>query len=487
MQLLTDSRYGYFRDELYYLACAQHLDWGYVDQPPLIALIAWFARHVFGDSLLGLRLLPGLAGAAMVWLTGQTARQLGGGRWAQGFAALCAFLAPIFLLLDRWLSMNAFEPLFWLGCSYLVIRIVKTGDQQLWIWFGVLAGLGLENKYSIAVFAMGLVVGLLLTPARQALRKKWIWIGGAIAFLIFLPNLIWNIQHQWPFLELMRNIRASGRDIDMAPLQFLGTQVLIMSPIALPVWLAGLSYFLVSKNGKAYRALGWAFVITLGTFIVLHGKLYYPAPAYPMLFSAGAVAIEGWIAGPARAWLKPALVAVLILLTVPLVPLVMPVLPIDTFLTYQTKLPFSSPRTEKSHLKAALPQHFADEFGWQEMVAKVARIYVSLPPDQRAQAAIFGGNYGECAAIDFFGPKYGLPRCISGHQNYFFWGPGSATGEVVIMLGARPDRARSRFREVQVVDMLDDPYNQIESDPVLLCRGLKQDLRQLWPKLKSWD
>ena len=486
-QLLTDSRYGYFRDELYYLACSQHLDWGYVDQPPLIAAVAWFARHIFGESLLGLRLLPALAGAVLVWLAGAMARQLGGGRWAQAFAALCAFAALIFLLLDHWLTMNAFEPLFWMGCAWLVIRIIQTGEQRLWIWFGAMAGLGLQNKYATALFLGGVVVGLLVTRERKALRYRWIWIGGAIAILIFLPNLIWNIQHHWPFLELMRNIRASGRDIRMGPLQFLATQVLIMSPITLPVWLAGLWYFFFSPQGKAYRPLGWAFLITLGTLIVLHGKLYYPAPAYPMLFSAGAVAIEGWLARPARAWLKPVAVAVLILATLPLVPVVMPVLPIDAYLRYQDHLPFTVPRAEKSHLRAALPQHFADEFGWQEMVAKVARVYKDLPAADRARAVIFGGNYGLCGAIDFFGPKYELPRCISGHQNYFLWGPGSATGAVVIMLGASPERARSRFRDVQVVAMLNDPYNQLEADPILLCRGLNQPLRELWPKLKVWD
>ena len=485
--LLTASRYGYFRDELYYLACAQHLDWGYVDQPPLIAGIAWFARHVFGESLLGLRLLPAVAGAALVWLTGATARELGGKRWAQGFAAVCVFVAPIFLLLDRWLTMNAFEPVIWLGCAYLVIRIIKSGEQRLWIWFGVLAGLGLENKYATALFAAGLIAGLLLSRERKALRYRWIWIGGGIAFAIFLPNLIWNIQHHFPFLELMRNIRASGRDIQMGPLQFLATQVLIMSPIALPVWLAGLGYLFFSPQGKAYRVIGWGFFITLGTLMALNGKLYYPAAAYPMLFSAGAVAIEEWAARRGGAWPKPLAMGLLLVGTLPLGPVVLPVLPVDTFLRYQDKLPFVVPRTEKSHLQAALPQHFADEFGWQDMVAKVANIYNGLPPEERARTAIFGRNYGECGAVDFFGPKYGLPRCISGHQNYFLWGPGGATGEIMIVLGERVDRAKPQFREVQVAAMLDDPYNQLEAGPILFCRGLKQDLRELWPKLKLWD
>jgi len=230
LQLLTANRYGYFGDEFYHMACGEHMAWGYVDQPPLIALLAWLTRTLLGTSLFSIRLLPALAGLLTIWLTGLMVHELGGGRFAQGLAALCSACAGIYLILDHLFTMNAFEPLFWMGCAYVVIRIVKTGNQKLWLWFGVIAGIGLENKYSMAVFGFGVVVGLLLTRERRAFADKWIWIGGLIAFVIFLPNLIWNVQHKFPFLELMHNIRASGRDLPFTPLGYIRAQVLMMTP-----------------------------------------------------------------------------------------------------------------------------------------------------------------------------------------------------------------------------------------------------------------
>jgi len=262
LHLYAGRHYGYFCDELYYLACARHLAWGYVDQPPLIALVVAIVRAVLGDSLAAIRFLPALAGAGKVLLTGRIARELGGKRFAQGLAALCALAAPGFLALDCLLTMNAFEPLFWMGCAWLVIRIVRTGDTRLWLWFGLLAGIGLENKHSMLIFGFGVVAGLLLTPERRFLRTKWLWIGGLVAFLIFLPNLLWNIQYHFPFLELQANIRRSGRNVDLTPLAFLGQEILAMLPMSAPIWLAGLWFFFFRPEGKPFRALGWAWLAT---------------------------------------------------------------------------------------------------------------------------------------------------------------------------------------------------------------------------------
>src|SRR5690348_7561927 len=256
VHLYAGRHYGYFVDELYYLACSRHLDWGYVDQPPLIAFVTWLARSLFGDSLAAIRFFPAVAGAGEVALTGLIARELGGGRFAQGLAALATLCAPGILAGDNLLSMNAFEPLFWMGCAWLLIRMVKTGNPKLWIWFGFLAGFGLENKYSMLIFGAGIVFGLLLTPERRLLANRWLWIGGAIAFLIFLPNLLWNIQHHFPFLEIQANIRRSGRDVPLGPLAFFAQEILTMHPLALPIWLAGLWFYFFSKSGKPFRALG---------------------------------------------------------------------------------------------------------------------------------------------------------------------------------------------------------------------------------------
>jgi 4-amino-4-deoxy-L-arabinose transferase-like glycosyltransferase len=248
--------YGYFVDELYYLACSKHLAWGYVDQPPLIALVVFMVRMVLGSSLFALRLLPAMAAASEVLLTALIARELGGRRFAQALAGLGVLVAPGILGIDGFLSMNAFEPLFWMGCAWLVIRIVRTGNQRLWIWFGVVAGIGLENKYSMLLFGAGIVLGLVLTAERRLLASPWPWVGFAIALAIFLPNLLWNIEHHFPFLELQANIRRSGRDVPLGPLAFFGQEIEAMQPLSLPVWLAGLWFFFGAESGKRFRAFG---------------------------------------------------------------------------------------------------------------------------------------------------------------------------------------------------------------------------------------
>src|SRR5215831_14332738 len=295
VHLYAGRHYGYFVDELYYLACSRHLDWGYVDQPPLIALIAWIARSLFGDSLPAIRFLPALAGAGEVALAALIARELGGKRFAQGLAALATLVAPGILAIDNLLSMNAFEPLFWMGCAWVLIRLVKTGNQKLWIWFGIVAGFGLENKYSMLIFGAGIAFGLLVTRQRRVLASPWLWIAGAIALLIFLPNLLWNIQHHFPFLELQANIRRSGRDVPLPPLTFFGQEILSMHPLSLPLWVAGLGFFFVSTSGKSFRALGWAWVFTAAVIVTLSPRVYYLYPAFPILFAGGAVVWEVWL------------------------------------------------------------------------------------------------------------------------------------------------------------------------------------------------
>lgn len=278
IQLFTASRYGIFRDELYYLACAEHLDWGYVDQPPLIALVAWFARHVFGKSLIGLRLLPAIAGAALVWLTGAITCEMGGGRFAQAVAALAVIIVPVYLLMNHWLTMNTFEPLIWMAAVWCVVRAANRDQPRYWLWFGVLAGLGMETKYTVAFFVIGIVAGLLLTPERRFLKSRWIWIGALVSLLIFLPNLIWLVRHDFPFLELMHNIRASGRDVVRSPLAFIADQALIVNPILFPLWAGGLLWLFFgnhsanSTNSRRYRILGWTYLVMLVVLIALKSR-----------------------------------------------------------------------------------------------------------------------------------------------------------------------------------------------------------------------
>jgi len=487
VHLYAGRHYGYFIDELYYLACSRHLDWGYVDQPPLIAVITWLARSLLGDSLPAIRFLPAVAGAAEVALTALIARELGGKRFAQGLAAIAALVAPGFLAADSLLTMNAFEPLFWLGGAYLLIRIIKTGNPKLWIWFGMLAGVGLENKYSMLIFGAGIVVGLLLTPQRRALSSRWLWIGGALAFLIFLPNLLWNIHHHFPFLVLHANIQRSGRDVPLGPLAFFAQEILTLLPLTLPIWLAGLWFYFFSRLGKPFRALGWAWVFTAAVIVKLSPRIYYLYPVFPVLFAAGSVMWEAWLDRPRHQWLKLAYPALMVGAGAVFSPLVIPVLPPQMYIRYTKALHLQPPRLE-THRLGPLPQLYADQFGWEEMTATVARVYNSLPPEVRAKTAIFGQNYGQAGAIDLFGPKYGLPPAISGHQNYFYWGPREYTGESMIVMQGQQQDLERRFASVEKVASVYHPYSMpYEHFDVFYCRGLKQPLKEIWPQVKNWD
>ncbi|MBZ5536416.1 MAG: glycosyltransferase family 39 protein [Acidobacteriia bacterium] len=495
LHMVTASRYGYFRDALYYIACSNHLDWGYVDHPPLIVFVAWISRHTLGLSLPALLVWPAAAGAARIVLTAVIARELGTRRFGVALAALLAAVPGVWMVSDHQFSMNAFEPLFWGGCAYVVLRMIRSDNPRLWLAFGAIAGLGLENKYSIAVFAFALIAGLFFTPQRKLLFTPWLLAGGAVALLFSLPNLLWNIHHHWPFLELMHNIHAAGKDIVLSPVDFLLQQALIMSPTTSPFWFGGLFFYLFSRDAKPFRAFGWAFVLTITFFLVAHGKNYYSAPVYPIVLAAGAFVVERSLASSRlmehfrlRSILKPAMFLWLLAGVILFLPVTLPVLSVEAFLRYQSHLPFEVPHSENSQKGTALPQYYADEFGWPEMVAAVARVYESLPPEDRARTAILTNNYGEAAAIDFFGLKYGLPKAICPHQSYFLWGPRNSTGEIVIRVGATIDTVRPSYANVIVAATLDNPYAySYEIRPILLCRGLKTDLQVLWPKLKIWQ
>ncbi len=484
IHLYADRHYGYFVDELYYLACGRHLGWGYVDHPPLIALITRVVQRVIGESLPAIRFLPAVAGAAEVAITALITRELGGGRFAQGFGGLAVLMAPGILSLDNLLTMNAFEPLFWLGCALLVIRMAKTGNTRLWIWFGVAAGLGLENKYSMGMFGAGLILGLLLTPERRILWSPWLWIGGAIALLIFLPNLLWNVQHHFPFLEEQANLRHTGRDVPLSPFSFFAQEVLAMHPLTLPIWLGGL-WFFFTDAGKPYRAVGWAWLFTAVVIVAMSPRIYYLFPAFPLVFAGGAVLWERWLVWR---WTRIAWPVLLVVTGALLSPIVIPVLPPETYIRYADATHLAPPKIE-THKLGPLPQIFADQFGWEEMTQQVANAFNSLPPDVRPKTAIFAQNYGQAGAIDLFGPKYGLPPAISPHQSYFLWGPHGYTGESIIVMDGRQEDLQGKFAEVRKVGSVYHPYSMpYEHFDIFYCAGRQPPmLPEIWPRLKRWQ
>jgi hypothetical protein len=482
LHLVCISRYGIFRDELYFVACSKHLAWGYVDQPPMIAVLIRIARHLFGESLFALRIFAVLGHAGVVLLTAAIARRLGGNTLAQTLAAICAALAPIWLSVGHIMTMNVFEPLFWMGCVYVTLIILDGGPEKLWLVFGLLAGLGLENKHSTLFFGVAFVIGMLMTKERRHFARPWIWLGGALAFLIFLPNLWWQYAHHWPMVELLQNVERSGKNAPVSPLGFVGGQAILMNPITLPLWLAGVVWLLLRPR---FRFLGIAFVAIVVLFIVMKGKIYYLSPMMPLVLAAGSVAAAG-MANARRAWLY-AYASIIVVSAVLILPVAIPILPVETFIAYEKRLPIGAPKTE-SHEMGPLPQLYADMFGWEELTAAVARAYQRLTPAERAKVGIFGQNYGEAGAIDYFGPRYGLPHAISGHQNYFYWGPGNCDGSVMIVMSDRRDRLEELFTSVEPAGVADHPYAMPyeRHNAIYICRGLKVPMGELWPKIKKW-
>lgn len=486
LHCVFNNRYGYFRDEFDYLSCGDHLAWGYVDQPPLLPFLVRISRMVLGDSLRSIRFLPALATAAVVILTAMIAREFGGRAFALTLSAVAVLIAPAYLSGGSLLTTNCLEPLLWMGCVYFAILAIKR-DPRYWLWFGVIAGLGLEEKYSIAVLGFSIVVGLLLTKQRRQLTTRWFWLGGLAAFLIFLPNLIWNLNNHWPFLELMHNIRASGRDVRLSAFEFFTQQILLLHPFTGPVWITGVFALLLSTRLKPYRVLGWSYLIAFTTFVVLKGKNYYLAPIYPMLFAAGAIIIETGIERTRQLWLRPAIIVLMIAGGAWLAPLVVPVFSVDHFISYMNNLPFKVPRSEHSHETAVLPQHYADQFGWEEMTEVTAQAWSRIPQQERNDCGIFAQDYGQAGAIDFFGPRYGLPSALSGHQTYFLWGPRNYSGNCLIVLDDKKEVLDQLFEQVEYVGTSDNPYALERHIPVFLCKGSKfGSLAQLWPRLKKW-
>jgi len=510
LHIYFNNRYGYFRDEFDYMSCGDHLQWGYVDQPPLIPFLIHFCRALLGDALRVIRLIPALASSLLIVQTAVLARELGGRRYALLLSAICALIAPQYLSNGSLLGTNSLEPNLWMGCAYFVILAVKRNDPRYWLWFGVIAGLGLEEKYSIAVFGLGIVVGLLLTEQRRVFLSKWIWLGGLAAFLIFLPNLLWNIHYDWPFVQLMHAIKAEGRDVVLGPFAFFFQQTLLVNPLTAPIWLAGLFALLFSARLKPYRVLGWCYLVCYASFFVLHGKNYYLAPIYPVLIAAGAVVIESAIEGrkddgregtgranartknrpPRLQWLKPAIVVVLLASGAHLAPVVVPILSPERFLAYAKTLPFKLPVMEHAHAHAALPQWYSDQFGWKEIADEAEVAWNRIPAAERkgGDCGIFAQDYGQAGAIDFFDRKDGLPPALSGDRTYFLWGPRGYSGNCLIVLGDRKERLQQLFTQVEFVGTSADNPWALESEiGVYICRGPKfGTLSQGWPMVKRW-
>ncbi len=487
LQIATAWNYGIFRDEMYFLDCGNHLAFGYVDHPPMVALAARIGSSVFGNSILAVRLIPAFAGAALVLIMAAMARRLGGGTFAAGIAALAMFTAPAFLGIFSQLNIPLFEILIWAVCACLFIDILNGRGTRHWLWLGLFAGLGLQTKLTGLVFGFALAVGLLTTRQRQQFKTPGPYFAAVIAGLVFLPNLVWQLVHDWPTLEFIANAQG-GKIVELSPFEFISQVALTLNPVTIPLWLGGLIWLLLGGGSEKYRALAVFFIIALATFIFQNSKNYYIYPAYPPLFAAGAVALEHLVEKQRWQWLKPVSVASLVLFACVFAPLALPILQPDSYLAYTKALGIEQIQSE-NHEKVALPQHLADRFGWQELAVAVAGVYDNLPPEDRDKCAILMGNYGEAGAISYFGEELGLPLPICGHNSHWIWGPREYAGEVVIAFGIPEDSLREAFETVEPAVLITHPYVMAYENNrhVFVCRNSTLPMAELWPHAKTYN
>jgi hypothetical protein len=491
--LAQHAGYGIFRDELYYLICGRRLAFGYVDQPPLAALQARVSEMLFGhDTMWSLRLISGMAGAAKVFLTGVLCWTLGGGRRAAALAMLGVIAGGVYLGIDGYMSMNSFDPVFWMLCVLALIRITQSASQDeirnWWIVFGLSAGLAFENKDSIAFFLIAMLIAILLTPQRRILASRWFVVAVGLIVLVALPNFLWQMHYHFPTLEWLHGVQASDKDVKLGPLQFVLAQIVTLVPHNLLLWGVGVLWLLLGKAMRNYRFLGVFYLVFLVVMMALHAKDYYLAPAYPVFFAAGAVA---WFAWAKRITWRNALIgayaAVVIVGLVLFFPLSVPVLGPQQWLAYTEKLHFR-PKDSENHAATLLPQFFADRFGWQELADQVGGIYNALPPQERAKTGILVGNYGQGGAIDILGAKYGLPPAISGHQNYWMWGPRGYTGEEMIILSdATLHEMNTAYDSCTVMGERNGQYTMPwEHGAIYLCHGRKKTYQESWNDFKHY-
>jgi 4-amino-4-deoxy-L-arabinose transferase-like glycosyltransferase len=485
LHFYANGEYGYHRDELYFLICGQRPDWGYVDQPPLVPLLASLTHVLFPDSLTMFRLIPALAHAGTVALTVETARKLGGGTWAQLLAGMTAFLCPLLLAFGTIFYTDSLQPIAWLFCAYALIGIVRDGDERWWLPMGLVIGLALMAKYTIAFWVAALLIGLLLTSSRFRLARPTPYIAAAVAALIVLPNLLWQWAHGWPFLEFAVAV-AGGKNVAYAPWTFVLIQLRDLNPVTAPIWLAGLGAFAFWRRFADLRLIAIAYLLLLVAMIALHAKSYYQSGAYPVLFAGGAVALEAWLASRR---LRAVLLAGVVLFSLPILPFVVPLFPIERFAAYQGFLGIAPAGTDKKLAFGRVPQLYAEMFGWRELAALVGRAYQSLPPQERADAVFFANNYGEAAAVDFFAKPWGLPRSISTHNNYELWGSHGHIGDVVIHLGGRREDLLKVYASVEAMGKTDNPWAlPLETDQTIwICRGRFTKLDDEWSRLKHYN
>jgi uncharacterized membrane protein len=485
LHLTLGLGYGIFRDELYYWDCANHLAWGYVDHPPLsIAILAGW-KAIFGDSLLSMRVLPALAGGALVLLVARLARRLGGGAVARGLAALFAFAVPSYLGITGVYSMNAYELLVWVMGYLIVLDVLEKNRRRDWVLLGLCIGFGLLNKISVAVFAAATAVVILGATRLRVLRMPECYLAAAISALIFAPHLLWQIRNDWPTLVFMENAQRYKMTA-LSPLGYLGGVAMEVNPLMVPLLLLGIGALFLSPGLRRGRSLGWIFLLSLLVFMFNRSKPYYAVAAFPPVLAGAAMFIEGITTHRLR-WIRAAVVLFSLFGFVVTIPFAVPVLPVEAFIAYQNRLGLR-PSSGETRDQGVLPQFFADRFGWRELTAEVASVMKGLTPGERDGCLIVAGNYGQAGAINYFGRSLALPRAVSQHNSYYLWGPGPMTPKVYVIIGQDREDLSAVFDSVQEAARTSAPYAMPDETgvPIWICRGLRIPLDEAWRRGRTY-
>lgn len=485
--LIGNPHYGFFRDELYYIICGRHPALGYVDQPPVIPLLAAFSQ-VFGHSLVALRAIAALCAAASVYVTCLLVREFDGGPFAEILAAIAVFFAPLLMTFGTIVAPDDIGLWAWPLILLFVVRIVKGDDPRLWLAAGAVAGFAANAKYSLLFFVVALLVGLAVAQQRRVFASPWFAGGIALAVAMLAPNFAWQAIHHFPMLELLRNGQL-GKNVILSPGEFMASQ-LIVGPLPALVAIAGFVWMLLRAP---WRWLAYTLITFFLLMIAFHAKDYYTVDVYTFIFAAGAVAIES-IARPrnpvARRVVQTVIAVAVAVLTLPFVPLTMPVISEPQYVAYSRFLQRVgiAPIPTEHHKPAVLGQEYADMHGWPQLAELVTRVYRSLPSGERRRAAIAASNYGEASAIAFFGPR-DLPPVLSGHNQYYLWGTHGVSGDVVIDVNGDCGASMQLFRDSRLAATFTDPYVLPYEDdlPIMVCTGIKRPLSSIWPSVKNYN
>ncbi len=471
-----NQNYGFQRDELLHLSVSEHLDWGFMEFPPFVAVVGKVAHGIFGYSLSGIRLFSTLAGLSIVALCCLMARDLGGEKRAVTLAGFCVLCFLPFYRNHTLLQPVAFDQLFWTLGFFLLIRYIKTNQPKFLLWIGVTAGLGLLNKYTFLVLGVGFVAALILLNRGETFRSKWVYLAGAIALTMILPNIFWQYEHHWPLIQHLEKLNEVQLD-RLSPFEFGLAQ--LSFPITFVVSLFGLFAFFADADLKRYSSVGVMVIVIFATMWIMKSKGYYFFAAYPVLFAAGSVKLEKLIAS--KRWITYPVIVLLLITSVPFIPDMTPVLPIEKFVVYKKMKPDAEGRYK-------LTGDYADMFGWDEQVALADSLYRSLSDNEKSRAILWAENYGEAGAIQVLGDRYDLPDPVCRHGSFWLWGPGEKKGEIAISIGNEESSVKRVFAEYELVKMIHHPYAIDEENniPVYICRKPVIDLKVKWPELEKY-